>query len=169
MKESEGVQRYRELVQSHLDYYDEVDRRIETGFDYFGRPLDLSKSKTAAFVYHLYSESGELLYVGKTRTPLQRILTGAENHRKLKTWFPEVVSIELFRFHRENHALAAEAYDIEHLRPTHNISKPKPPKYRPKPTHQMTYNADDEMGLANAFYLITPTPGANDKLVYGGL
>lgn len=148
-------ERQRAMVKLHQDYHDEVDRIVDSGVDYFGRPIDISKSTAPGFVYHLYSGDA-LLYVGKTTTPLQRILTGARNHRKYKEWFHEVERIELFRFHRESQALSAEAFDIQRLNPVHNIVRPSAPNRRPTPTHKMEYEPHDEAGLANAFYFMTP-------------
>lgn len=81
------------------------------------------------FVYRLYGESNNLLYVGLTRNVGMRM----SQHSMLKEWWPEVTRMEVDQFPSRREAAKAEVMQIRTLFPVHNIlgfpPKEKVPKY----------------------------------------
>lgn len=84
------------------------------------------------WVYRLYAADGELVYVGKSVSPSQRIAdhrTGYQQARS-KTWMSRVVRSELTRFENEILARDAEAKAIATEKPTENRCLPLLPGER---------------------------------------
>jgi hypothetical protein len=76
-----------------------------------------------AFVYLLFNESGDLLYVGRARVPANRF----DHHRRHKEWWPDVARLVLSRVegdsYHDAHSMVSrlEARLIRELDPIHNI------------------------------------------------
>ncbi|QOP65176.1 endonuclease [Arthrobacter phage Phives] len=75
------------------------------------------------YVYEIYSWDGDLLYVGKTMNPLQRL----GMHSVTQPWAAEIGSVKYTPYESEADALDAEAWAIAALRPLCNTARPVPP------------------------------------------
>ena len=78
--------------------------------------------KPGYYVYRLWASDGSSLYVGRVgdsgpRPPQPRF----NNHRRKKTWWPEVARIEIAELPDHPAVVAEEAAQIEALHPLHNI------------------------------------------------
>lgn len=85
----------------------------------------------AFFVYRLYSESGDLLYVGATKNLRVRMT----QHRTDKAWWPEVAEQRtiIAAFETEEDAAIAEFAAIRGERPRYNVASTgnrRPQMYR---------------------------------------
>lgn len=68
-------------------------------------------------LYRYFAESGELLYVGISKTFANR----AQQHNQGSSWFHESVTVTLEHFDTRKEALAAEARAIKNEQPVYNI------------------------------------------------
>lgn len=72
---------------------------------------------TPTTLYRLYDEGGDLLYVGISTRPLQRV----REHSKGQTWWTEVASQTFQHYPTRTEAAAAELAAIKSENPKHNI------------------------------------------------
>lgn len=87
------------------------------------------------YVYEIYSWDGDLLYVGKTMNPLQRL----GMHAATQPWAAEIGSVKYTPYESEDDALDAEAWAIAALRPIFNNQRPTPSsEFAPAPTGPST-------------------------------
>lgn len=77
----------------------------------------------SATVYRAYSADDELLYVGATTQPGQRLAA----HGRSKDWWREVATIKLAHFPSPALAQAAEREAIQNENPRYNLSRPGRP------------------------------------------
>lgn len=68
-------------------------------------------------VYRMFSASGELLYIGQSVNPAQRLCL----HRTEHNWLPDVASMTLEWFETREAARAAEASAIRAEGPVYNV------------------------------------------------
>ncbi len=71
-------------------------------------------------MYRIFNDADELLYVGMTVDPGQRI----GDHRGLKRWWQQVARITLTWFDDRPTAAAAELAAIRDERPLYNVREP---------------------------------------------
>jgi excinuclease UvrABC nuclease subunit len=74
-------------------------------------------SSEGAYVYHAYSESKELLYVGRCTELLLRRLG---QHQAARNWMTETARIEWYRYQTELESRFAEGEDIRQFSPRYN-------------------------------------------------
>lgn len=77
-------------------------------------------SPTTHALYRLYTDGGQLLYVGITVDPGARFA----QHRASKAWWHDVAGISIERYPDRRTAFAAEARAIEVENPLHNVVRP---------------------------------------------
>jgi predicted GIY-YIG superfamily endonuclease len=80
----------------------------------------MEKSMRITYVYRFFSEAGELLYVGVTRSPERRFRA----HQKVQPWWHEVASCRLEICASAAIAYAREATAILEEGPKHNHAVP---------------------------------------------
>lgn len=68
-------------------------------------------------LYRFFDFHGDLLYIGKTVNPRQRL----SSHSKLKDWYIDVANVELETFPSEEELDKAEVSAIKSEKPKHNI------------------------------------------------
>lgn len=83
-------------------------------------PVRVLPNVTVWHVYRLYATDGQLLYVGSTRWPGQRMAA----HRRQKQWWPEVAATEFEDFTSELEARLREKEIWKAGRPLHNKVSP---------------------------------------------
>lgn len=74
-------------------------------------------------LYRFYSDGGQLLYVGITNNPGNRL----QQHQQDKPWWHEVAGISVEKHPSREAALAAEARAIAVEHPRYNLSRPSLP------------------------------------------
>ena len=74
-------------------------------------------NNSSTVLYRYFAESGELLYVGISKTFANR----AQQHNQGSSWFQESVPVTLEHFSSRKEALAAEAKAIKNEQPVYNI------------------------------------------------
>lgn len=72
--------------------------------------------KQSTVLYRYFAESGELLYVGISKSFANR----AQQHNQGSTWFHESVSVTLEHFETREAALRAETQAIKNEKPVYN-------------------------------------------------
>ena len=76
-------------------------------------------------LYRYFNSSNELLYVGISKSPMQRL----EEHKYRAAWFESAESVKFEKFDTRDAALKAESIAIKNENPIFNIqNKPKQPK-----------------------------------------
>ena len=103
---------------------------ISPGADDLELPPELSGSAERYAVYHCYSDSGELLYIGESGELGRRLASHSQ-----KLWFTQVRGITLDWYADELDALNAErrAIHVEHPRYNkqhRNSARPRPSAHR---------------------------------------
>jgi predicted GIY-YIG superfamily endonuclease len=74
-------------------------------------------SRTGHSLYRFYNAAGKLLYIGITNSPKARFA----DHRKKKSWWPEVAVREICHYPTRTAVLVAEQAAIKAERPVHNV------------------------------------------------
>jgi predicted GIY-YIG superfamily endonuclease len=69
------------------------------------------------YLYRLLNDSGEILYIGITNSPENRLL----QHKETKLWFHQAVYVDLEIYETREEALLAERKAIRSERPLYNI------------------------------------------------
>lgn len=70
-----------------------------------------------AFVYRCFDATGQLLYVGCSNDPQSRL----NDHRRSKSWWPDVARTQTVAYPSRDQALDAEALAIRAETPLHNV------------------------------------------------
>lgn len=83
---------------------------------------DADERRTPCYVYRLFDDAGDLLYVGSTKWPRERRYA----HKK-KAWWPEVESFRLTVYPNPEHARRVEWLAIATEHPRYNIAGRRPP------------------------------------------
>ncbi len=77
----------------------------------------MTADTTPTTLYRLYDEGGDLLYVGISTRPLQRV----REHSKGQVWWTEVASQTFQHYPTRTEAAAAELHAIRTENPKHNV------------------------------------------------
>lgn len=87
-------------------------------------------------LYRFYSDTGQLLYVGRTINPGQRFT----DHARTKTWWPEVRGITVQDYPDADTLAAAERRAIDVEQPAYNLQRPKlRPTAQASPTRDLVW------------------------------
>lgn len=125
------VESLRQLKDLHERYADVVEKAIEAGGNN-PWPTDarkrLSTAQQTHYVYRMYDDQEDLLYIGVTCNPARRF----NDHRDSKNWFNDIATVQLETYPNQKAAYDAEAYAIKHERPLHNRVLPEAPRTSPK-------------------------------------
>lgn len=90
-------------------------------------------------LYRFYSDTGQLLYVGRTINPGQRFT----DHARTKTWWPDVRGITTETYPDATQLAAAERRAIDIERPLYNIQRPAlRPTSAAAPTRDLVWICD---------------------------
>jgi excinuclease UvrABC nuclease subunit len=75
----------------------------------------------AHYVYLHYDDNDELLYVGQTSDPINRLTQHARAHKARSHWWGQVARIEWEMFDSKRMSVRVERLLIRHMQPKHNV------------------------------------------------
>jgi hypothetical protein len=105
---------------SHLELM-WIERGSSTGSTYQtglrSKPAKNGSDTVSFSLYRCYSASGELLYIGITRSPGRRM----RQHSREKPWWPEVAVMKWEHYPSSAELEDAERKAIQHERPKYNV------------------------------------------------
>lgn len=81
-----------------------------------------------AVLYRIYNADDELLYVGATTNPAQRV----QSHDEMQSWWSEAVTIKMEHYRSQEELGAAEIAAIRAEGPRYNLSYAQPPVWSRK-------------------------------------
>lgn len=94
------------------------------------------------YLYHHYSASNELLYVGISLSAVARL----SQHRNSE-WYDEIARVQIEKMRTREHAKFIEALEIYHFKPRYNKSQPHFDLFCPRMTQIAVEDARAELWI----------------------